>query len=51
MLTAAWHMLRNQTDWQDLGTAHFDRADRKKTLNRLLKRLRQLGFNAELAPA
>jgi transposase len=51
MLTAAWHMLRNQTDWHDLGAAHFDRADRKKTVNRLLKRLRQLGFNAELMPA
>ena len=51
MLTAAWHMLRNQTDWHDLGAAHFDRADRKKTVNRLLKRLRQLGFNAELVPA
>jgi transposase len=51
MLTAAWHMLRNQTDWHDLGAAHFDRADRKKTANRLLKRLRQLGFNAELMPA
>jgi len=51
MLVAAWHMLRNRTDWNDLGAAHFDRADRKKTVNRLLKRLRQLGFNAELAPA
>jgi transposase len=50
MLTAAWHMLRNQTDWHDLGAAHFDRADRKKTVNRLLKRLHQLGFQAQLAP-
>jgi transposase len=51
MLTAAWHMLRNQTDWKDLGAAHFDRADQKKTINRLLKRLRQLGVNAQLTPA
>jgi transposase len=51
MLTAVWHMLHNQTDWHDLGAAHFDRANRKKTVNRLLKRLRQLGFNAELMPA
>jgi transposase len=50
MLTAAWHMLRNQTDWRDLGAAHFDRADRKKTANRLLKRLHQLGFQAQLVP-
>jgi transposase len=39
MLTAVWHMLHNQTDWHDLGAAHFDRANRKKTVNRLLKRL------------
>lgn len=51
MLTAAWHMLRNQTDWRDLGATHFDRSDRKKTVNRLLKRLHQLGVNAQLVPA
>lgn len=51
MLTAAWHMLRYQTDWRDLGAAHFDRADRSKTVNRLLKRLRQLGVHAQLEPA
>ena len=36
MLTAAWHMLRNQTDWRDLGAAHFDRADAAKTANRFV---------------
>jgi len=50
MLAAAWHMLRNQTDWHDLGANHFDRADRTKTVNRLLARLRQLGVNAEVLP-
>ena len=50
MLAAAWHMLRNQTDWHDLGANHFDRADRTKTVNRLLARLRQLGVNAEVVP-
>ncbi len=50
MLTAAWHMLRNQTPWRELGAAYFDHADRKKTVNRLLKRLHQLGFQAQLAP-
>ncbi len=50
MLAAAWHMLRNQTDWHDLGANHFDRADRTKTVNRLLARLRQLGINAEVVP-
>ena len=50
MLAAAWHMLRNQTDWHDLGANHFDRADRTKTVNRLLARLRQLGIHAEVVP-
>jgi hypothetical protein len=30
MLTAAWHMLRDGTEWHDLGAAHFDRADARK---------------------
>ena len=51
MLTAAWYMLRNQTDWHDLGAAHFDRADRQKTANRLVKRLEQIGYAVQLAPA
>ena len=50
MLAAAWHMLRNQTDWHDLGANHFDRADRTKPVNRLLARLRQLGIHAEVVP-
>ena len=51
MLTAAWHMLRNRTDWHDLGAAYFDHADRQKTINRLLKRLRQLGVDPQSVPA
>ncbi len=31
MLTAAWHMLRDGTEWRDLGAAHLDRADAHKT--------------------
>jgi transposase len=50
MLAAAWHMLRNQTDWKDLGATHFDRADRTKTVNRLLRRLRDIGVNAQIVP-
>jgi hypothetical protein len=43
MLTAAWHMLRDGTEWQDLGAAHFDRADAARTANRLIRRLQQIG--------
>lgn len=51
MLTAAWHMLRNGTPWRDLGAAHFDRADAKKTAARLIRRLQQIGYAVQTIPA
>jgi transposase len=51
MLTAAWHMLRNGTEWHDLGAAHFDRADAHKTANRLIRRLQQIGYVVKATPA
>jgi transposase len=50
MLTAAWHMLRDGTEWQDLGAAHFDRADATKTANRLIRRLQQIGYQVTAVP-
>ncbi|UJB67432.1 IS110 family transposase [Acidovorax sp. YS12] len=51
MLTAAWHMLKDGTEWHDLGAAHFDRADAEKTANRLIRRLQQIGYTVQVAPA
>jgi transposase len=51
MLTAAWHMLRDGTEWHDLGAAHFDRADTQKTANRLIRRLQQIGYQVTAVPA
>jgi transposase len=51
MLTAAWHMLRDGTEWQELGAAHFDRADAAKTANRLIRRLQQIGYVVQASPA
>jgi transposase len=51
MLTAAWHMLRDGTEWHDLGAAHFDRADAAKTANRLIRRLQQIGYVVQATPA
>ena len=51
MLTAAWHMLRDGTEWHDLGAAHFDRADAQKTANRLIRRLQQIGYTVHVTPA
>ena len=43
MLTAAFHMLRDGTEYNDLGSDHFDHHDKSKTIRRLLKRLQDLG--------
>jgi transposase len=51
MLTAAWHMLRDGTEWHDLGAAHFDRADAHNTANRLIRRLQQIGYAVQITPA
>jgi transposase len=51
MLTAAWHMLRNGTEWHDLGAAHFDRADAAKTAARLIRRLQQIGYAVQVTPS
>ena len=51
MLTAAWHMLRDGTEWHDLGAAHFDRADATKPANRLIRRLQQIGYQVTAVPA
>lgn len=51
MLAAAWHMLRDGTEWHELGAAHFDRADATKTANRLIRRLQQIGYTVQAQPA
>jgi len=51
MLTAVWHMLRDGTEWHDLGAAHFDQANTQKVANRLLKRLQSIGYNVQITPA
>lgn len=51
MLTAAFHMLRDGVEYRDLGPAHLDRHDKAKTINRLVKRLRDLGCAVEIPQA
>lgn len=43
MLTATWHMLSNGDEYADLGSDYFSRQDASKTIQRLLKRLADLG--------
>jgi transposase len=50
ILTAAYHMLKNGTCYQDLGPDHFDnRAKGKQTL-RLVARLQNLGYAVQITP-
>ncbi|WP_269506476.1 IS110 family transposase [Burkholderia sp. IMCC1007] len=47
MLTAAYFMLRDGAEYADLGAHYFDHHDAQKTINRLLKRLADLGCHVE----
>ena len=51
MLTAAYYILRDDVDYRDLGTDHFDRTDRSRTAKRLVNRLSALGYTVELKEA
>lgn len=50
MLTAAYHMLKNGVEYHDLGAEHFARHDRSKAIQRLLRRLSDLGCDVQLTP-
>lgn len=50
LLTAIWHMLKNGTDYHDLGADHFSRRDRSKAILRLVRRLNDLGCDVRLTP-
>src|SRR5215467_7632750 len=51
MLTAAYHMLKHDLDYRDLGADHFDRRDKTKLANRLIQRLQELGLTVEVRAA
>ncbi len=50
MLTAAYHMLKNGVEYKDLGAEHFTRHDRSKAIQRLLRRLNDMGCSVQLIP-
>jgi transposase len=45
MLTAAYHMLKDGTFYTDLGAGHFDRRAKQATANRLIAKLKSLGYD------
>jgi len=51
MLTAAYHMLKHDVDYRDLGADHFDRRDKAQLAHRLIQRLQALGFAVEARAA
>jgi transposase len=51
ILTAAYHMLRDGTLYQDLGPDHFRRASPEDQAFRLVKQIAKLGFTCTIAPA
>ena len=50
MLTTAYHMLKDGTDYQDLGADHFDRRSKQSKTNRLVKQLTRLGYDVQISP-
>lgn len=50
MLTAIYHMLKDGTDYQDLGADHFDRRSKQTKTNRLVKQLASLGYDVQIRP-
>jgi hypothetical protein len=50
ILTAIYHMLKDGTMYQDLGSSHFDRRSTDQQKKRLVKRLADLGYAVEIKP-
>ena len=50
ILTISYHMIERGTAYQDLGADYFDRAQPKRTTDRLVQRLEKLGYKVSLEP-
>jgi transposase len=51
MLTAVYFMLRDGVEYRDLGHDYFERTDKAKVVDRMVRRLNALGFEVELKAA
>ncbi len=51
ILVIVYQMLRDGTEYQDLGAQYFDERDREVVERRLIRRLEQLGYTVALEPA
>ena len=50
LIVIVYHMLRDGTEYQDLGTSYFDERDRTAIQHRAVGRLEALGFRVHLEP-
>jgi hypothetical protein len=50
ILTAVWHMLTNDTDYQDLGGDYFTRRDPEAAMRRIIRQANTLGFTVRFDP-
>ena len=48
MLIVIYHLIKDGTVYQDLGSTHFDELDRKRATRRAVHRLESLGFEVSL---
>jgi transposase len=51
ILTAAYHLLRDGTFYTDLGPDHFARHDKTRVAMRLVRRIKDLGYDVEIKAA
>jgi len=51
ILVAAWHMLRRDEPYRDLGADHHERLDPERTRRNAVAQLQRLGYRISLVPA
>lgn len=50
ILTAIYHMLKDGTDYEDLGADYFDNRAKTSKSTRLIRQLAKLGYNVQITP-
>ena len=50
MLTIAWHIIHDGTEYQERGGSHHDRLHPQRSARRLMRRLEEIGFEVTVKP-
>jgi hypothetical protein len=48
ILQAAWHILKEEVDYEELGGDYFERLQSEVTARQLVQRLERLGYTVEV---